>query len=190
MQFRKKDLITIPNILTYIRILLVPVFVVVYLKYQTWPGNLRAIVVVAASAVTDVVDGVIARRTGQITDLGKIIDPIADKAMEFAMMFCIVSRYPLVSVLIIIFAIKELVSLGFSSFLLAHGKNIGGAKWCGKLCTVILYAAMIAFIILPKIKHPIDQIMVAVTAAVMLLAFIVYMNAYINLLREYRSEKN
>ena len=188
MHFSKKDLFTIPNIMSYFRILCVPAFVLVYINTNSITGHIWAIVIVALSAITDVFDGRIARRTGQVTDLGKILDPVADKAMQFAMMFCVVIRYHWVALLIVIFGAKELISLAFSGYLFTHNKNIGGAMWCGKICTVILYAVMLAFIVLPEVPAPVDTILVGFSAAFMLLAFVIYMNAYIVLLIELRHE--
>ena len=189
MQFRKKDIFTIPNILTYIRILLVPAFVLVYTNSRSLSGHIWAIAIVAISALTDIVDGIIARKYNMITDLGKIIDPIADKAMQFAMIFCVVVRYHLIWILFAIYAVKELVSLAFSSYLFKHGKHIEGANWAGKLCTVVLYAVMLALIAIPKIPDRIVKIMIAVSSAFMILAFIVYMSAYIRLLIELKNEQ-
>ena len=189
MHFSKKDLLTIPNILTYFRLILVPVFIILYFKLDTFPANLWTIACVAVSALTDVIDGKIARRTGQITDIGKILDPVADKLMEFAMMFCIALRYPLVIILFIVFALKELISLGFSGYLFKHDKNIGGAIWCGKLCTVILYAVLIIFLIFPDISMTFEIIMILVSLAAMILAFVIYIHAYVLLLKELKAER-
>ncbi len=187
MDFKKKDLLTIPNILTYIRFLLVPVFVIVYFKEDLAHSNLWAIGVAALSALTDVVDGKIARKFNQITDIGKILDPIADKAMEFAIMFCIVATYPPVISLIILFAVKEIVTLFFSTYLLRLGHEIWGAKWCGKVCTVLIYGVSLIFLVFPKIPHPVDLILIAIVGAGMILAFVVYMVTYIKMIKEIKS---
>lgn len=193
MQFKKKDFFTIPNILTYIRILLVPVFCIVYMNANSISANIWSVIIVAVSALTDVVDGIIARKFNLVTDLGKIIDPVADKAMQFAMLFCVVYKYHSVIILIIIYAIKEIISLIFSSFLFTKGKNVGGAMWCGKICTVVLYIVMFLLIAVPKYitdAHPaMVGILVGFSAAFMLLAFVIYMNAYIKLYKEYQREK-
>ena len=185
MHFSKKDIFAIPNILTYVRILLVPVFVVVYMNAQSLSGHVWSIVIVAISALTDIVDGVIARKCNMITDLGKIIDPIADKAMQFAMLFCVVYKYHWILLLIVIYAVKEVVSLIFSSFLFSKGKHIAGAMWCGKICTVILYGVMLALIAFPHVV----TILIGFSAAFMLLAFFVYMTAYLQLYKEYKKEQ-
>ena len=189
MHFDKKDIFAIPNILTYVRILLVPVFVIVYMCADTVSAHVWSIVIVAVSALTDIVDGLIARKCNMITDLGKIIDPIADKAMQFAMLFCVVYKYHWVAVLIVIYGVKELVSLAFSGFLFSKGKHIKGAMWCGKICTVILYGVMLALIAFPNINSHVVTILIGFSAAFMLLAFFVYMSAYLQLYLEYRKEK-
>jgi len=190
MHFSKKDIFTIPNIMSYFRILLVPAFCVAYVNSRSLKGYLWSIVIVALSALTDVFDGIVARKTGQVTDLGKILDPIADKAMQFAMLFCVVIRYRLVLILLLLYAVKELVSLAFSSYLFAHDRNIGGAQWYGKLCTVVFYGVMLAFIVLPRVGRTAEIIMICGSAFFMLLAFVMYMTAYIRMLHELRSEQH
>ncbi len=189
MHFEKKDFFSIPNILTYIRIILVPIFVVVYINASNLSGHIWSIVIVAVSALTDLLDGFIARRFNMITDWGKIVDPIADKAMQFAMLFCVVFKYHWVALLLVIYGVKEIVSLAFSGFLFTKGKHIGGAMWCGKICTVILYAVMLVFIALPDIDAHVVTILIGFAAAFMLLAFVVYMEAYFRLYREYKKQK-
>lgn len=189
MQFSKKDIFTIPNILTYVRILLVPVFVIVYMNSHSLKGHIWSVIIVVISAITDVVDGIIARKFNLITDLGKIIDPIADKAMQFAMLFCVVYKYHWVGLLIVIYAVKEIVSFIFSTYLFTKGKHIAGAMWCGKICTVILYGVMIALIAIPKIDPHVVTILIGFSAAFMLLAFVVYMGAYIVLYQELKKER-
>lgn len=189
MHFNKKDLLSVPNILTYFRFLLVPAFIILYLNADTFLENLLAVACVAASAATDILDGKIARKTNQITDIGKILDPVADKAMEAAMMFCIMVKYPSVIILIVTFGLKELISLCFSGYLFKNKKNIGGAMWCGKVCTVVLYIIMFIFLLIPNLSGTAVAIMIIIGAAVMIMAFVVYMHAYMNLLRELRKER-
>ncbi len=189
MHFEKKDFFSIPNILTYIRILLVPVFVIVYINAQGITGHVWSIIIVAVSALTDIIDGMIARKFNMITDWGKIIDPIADKSMQFAMLFCVVVRYHWVALLLVIYGIKEIVSLIFSSYLLSKGKHISGAMWCGKICTVILYGVMLALIAIPEIDPHVVTILIGFSAAFMLLAFVVYMDTYFKLYREYKNQQ-
>lgn len=189
MKFPKEDIFKIPNILTYIRILMVPVFVIVYLNARTLSAHIWSVVIVILTEATDVVDGYIARKYNMITDLGKIIDPIADKAIQFAMLFCVIVRYHKVWILLIIYAVKELVSLAFSAYLFRRGKHIAGANWAGKLCSVILFLVLLTLIAVPSVPDNIVNILILVGGIFMLLAFAVYMTAYVKLLLELKQER-
>ena len=147
LKISKQDFLLLPNILTYIRFLLVPAFAIVYLNSSTLSEHITAAIIVVVSGITDVADGFIARHWNLISDLGKIIDPIADKAMQFTMMFCVCVRYHWVVILIVIYAVKEIVSAIVSAYLFTRGKHLDGAMWCGKLCTVILFIVMLPYII-------------------------------------------
>lgn len=147
------------------------------------------IAVVLLSAATDVIDGYIARTWNLITDWGKIIDPIADKLMQGAMMICVALNYHWVFLLIIIYLIKEIASLILSGYLFKKGKNIDGAHWYGKLCTVVLYVVMLVYIVFPTVPAQISGIMIGVSAAFMVLAFIMYMKEYIDLYTELKHEE-
>lgn len=189
MKFRREDFFSLPNILTYIRILLVPVFVLVFVNAQNWVDHIWAIAIILISAATDIIDGYIARKFNMITDWGKVIDPVADKAMQGAMMFCIVVKFPLVLILIVLYAIKEFASLALSAYLLKKGKHIDGARWYGKLCTVVLYAVMLSLITFPFIPDQVAGILVGASAAFMILAFAMYMNEYFKLYAELKQEE-
>ena len=91
-RFNKKDLFTIPNLMGYFRILLIPVFCYFYIKKQTY---LLAAGIVLISSLTDLFDGYIARRFNMVTELGKALDPVADKLTHAALALCLAFRYPL-----------------------------------------------------------------------------------------------
>lgn len=84
-----KDYFNLPNILTYIRIALVPVFVVLF--FTSSPIYTYALGVFVLASVTDVVDGYIARKFNLITDIGKVLDPFADKLLKITVLACLVS---------------------------------------------------------------------------------------------------
>ena len=89
-KFEIKDLFKLPNILCYIRIALVPLFLYLYFTAMEPKDYYIATLVVLLSGITDFLDGQIARRCNMITDLGKIIDPVADKLMQFAMLIALI----------------------------------------------------------------------------------------------------
>lgn len=189
MKFKREDFFSLPNILTYIRILLVPLFCVVYCNATTVQDHVWSVVIILISAATDILDGYIARNWNMITDWGKIIDPIADKAMQGAMMLCIVIKYHWVIILIVLYAIKEFTSLALSGYLFKKGKHIDGAKWYGKVCTVILYITLLAYIVVPNIPPVFNGILIGVCSAFIIIAFGLYMNDYITLYAELKKEQ-
>ena len=189
LKIHKEDFLLLPNILTYIRLLLVPVFIIVYLNAESLSDHVVSAIIIVISGMTDVADGFIARHWNLVSDLGKILDPIADKAMQFAMMFCVCIRYRWVILLIVIYAVKEVVSGLTSAYLFTRGKHISGAMWCGKLCTVILFIVMLTLVAIPRIPFHVVATMIGFAAAFMLLAFAIYMRAYFVLWLEYLNEQ-
>ena len=97
-----REMFTIPNILSYFRILLIPLFVYLYFKAETPPEFFRAAVVLGISGFTDLFDGKIARRFNQITELGILLDPVADKLTEGAVVLCLMTRYRWVAALVVL----------------------------------------------------------------------------------------
>jgi len=99
-------IITIPNLLSIFRILLLPVFVYLYLKADTGWEFFRATLVLAVSALTDLFDGKIARKFNMISRLGKVLDPIADKLTHITIAFCLCWQYPQMIYVLILLVIK------------------------------------------------------------------------------------
>ena len=142
MKFKidKKDWFTIPNILCYIRILLVPLFMVLYLTAgDSVVQHYVATSLIFVAGFTDFLDGQIARRCNQITDLGKFIDPLGDKLMQFAIAIVLVIHYDWMWVLLSIFIFKELFMLVCDIILFTRDVKLSGAKWFGKLSTFVFY---------------------------------------------------
>lgn len=184
-QPRKQDLINIPNVLCYIRILLVPFFVYLFIKEYYWQSAL----VVVIAAATDVVDGWIARHFNMVTDWGKFIDPLADKLMQAAMLIMAIFKSPWVWILVGLFVAKELIMLIVGLYLYHLGDNLNGAMWCGKLCTVVLDGSMLLIIGLPMdmLVNELVIGLIIICSGFLIMSFCVYMNAYKKLYREMKA---
>lgn len=138
--------LTIPNLLSLIRILLVPVFAVLFLDQN----YLWAIIVLAFSGFTDFLDGKIARKFNQISALGKLLDPIADKLSQItiAVVFYLTFRNSVdatvktFSWIFLIFIIKELIMIVIAAGMIAFGIKPGAAELPGKLATLAFYTIM------------------------------------------------
>lgn len=186
IKLTKKDFLTIPNFLSLIRLLLIPIIIWLYVGKKDY--NLTAIVIVI-SGLTDIIDGFIARTFNMVSDVGKVLDPIADKLTQAALMFCLASRYKLLWVPIVIFIIKESFMLLFGYITLEVTDKINSARWYGKVNTVVLYGVMTALIFFPDIQPDVASFLIGFCVAVMLVALILYISFYINILTEH-SKKN
>lgn len=177
-----KEAFSIPNILSYFRILLVPVFVWAYYSAVTAQSNfyyIVAAVVIGVSGLTDFLDGQIARRCNMITEWGKFIDPVADKLTQGALVICMaVLRYPLMWILVGLFVLKE----GFLSVagivLLRNGKKLNGALWYGKICTATFYACVLILLVFTKIDELAANVIILVCGSLMAFALVMYANVY------------
>lgn len=169
--FYKKKIITIPNILSTFRLILIPFMLWAYCSLES-PALTAGLVVL--SGVTDVVDGFIARRFGMISDLGKALDPIADKLTQIAILFCLLSRFPLILLPLILILVKEISALVLRGIILHKAKEVEGAVWHGKANTVILYTVMFIHIVWYNIPSAVSTVFILVSSSMMLLSFVLY----------------
>jgi len=171
LKLNKKDILTVPNLLSLFRLLLIPVIIWLYCTKGNYYAAFGAVVL---SGLTDVLDGKIARHFNAITDLGKILDPVADKLTQAALIICLISRYPLLWALIILFVIKELVSAALGYLSIQASGTVCGAQWYGKVNTVILYAVMILLILLPDIPRAAANGLIILCGLSLMVAFVLY----------------
>lgn len=170
MKTDRNQILTIPNILSIIRMLMIPAFVWLYLNgYET-----ATAVMLLLSGLTDVVDGWIARTFHQVSDLGKAIDPVADKLTQAAMLLCLVSRYDKMLIPFLLLAAKE-VFCGISSLIVIRRTGVvPSAKWHGKVTTLLLYSMMILHVLWQDIPALTSNIILSVCIAMMLLSCVLY----------------
>lgn len=185
--FDKKQILTIPNMLSFFRLLLVPLIVWAYIGLN---NQWLAIGLVALSGLTDIVDGKIARRFNMISDFGKILDPIADKVTQGVLIICLSAKYKLMIPLVILFALKEAVMLAMGYIILKRNDSVNSAKWYGKVNTVVLYATAILLIMFPSIPAEVATVMIIICGAFIVFSFIRYMLFYKSILSEQKEESD
>lgn len=171
IRFTKEDILTIPNLLSLIRLLLVPL-----IAWLNWgvKNYVMTGVVVVISALTDVADGFIARKFNMISDLGKILDPIADKLTQAMTMLCLFTRFPLMLILFIFLVVKETVS-GLTGIIRINKTNkVHGADWHGKLTTVFLFAMMLLHFFWEGIPDQISNGLIYGSCGMIILSGILY----------------
>lgn len=130
---------TLPNILTVIRLLLIPVFA------QFFNCGMRkvALVIYAIAALTDALDGYLARKLNQITPFGKLCDPLADKLMQLTMLYCLVHTGYVPKWIFIALIIRELYQIIGASYLLRQKNLVVWAELPGKISTVLFIVGII-----------------------------------------------
>ncbi len=142
---------TIPNALSLFRIALIPIFAVLYLKSEQQPAFLGwAIATLVLSGLTDMFDGLIARTCNQITEIGKILDPIADKLTQVTVVLCLTIRIPRLWPLLAVCFVKELLqSIGAALLLFRGQSQVQAARWYGKISTIVFYVTMALYVVFP-----------------------------------------
>ena len=174
----------IPNVLSLVRLALLPVFAVLYLN-----GHLYwSLFVLALSGLTDLFDGVIARKFNQITEIGKLLDPVADKVTQVMVLVCLTIRNVALLPLFIICFTKELLQAIGGWILLSRDEIIRGSKWFGKVSTFTFYIAMLMIALWDDMPQWMLVALIALVAVTMLFSFFMYLSVYFKLRREKRTK--
>lgn len=176
----------VPNTLSFLRILLVPFMAYFLLNNQIF----LAFLMVALSGLSDAFDGYFARKLNQVTELGKMLDPIADKLTQVVATVCIAVKFPQLIGILVVFVIKEvLMSMG-AAYLMHKNKKPGAARWYGKAATVLFYFSVAVIVLMdafftvePKVFYVVSGVLLGLTAVMMLYAFVRYGMMFLQLLK-------
>ena len=176
---------TIPNVLTMFRLLLVPVFVVVF---HCVPGEPKtaALCVFAAASLTDMLDGFLARKLNQITDFGKLFDPLADKLMVVTALVCQAGAGVFPWAAIIIVGCKELLMVLGGFFLLSRDVVVY-SNIVGKAAQVCFIASLVlSFFHRPLAEWGtrLDLVLLWITVGLAVLALFLYAFEYLKNLKK------
>lgn len=167
----KNKIITIPNLLTIVRIGMIPAFVWAYIKKADYQ---IAALILLASGLTDILDGYIARRFDMGSDFGKALDPVADKLTQFTMFLCLMNRFSFMWVPAVLLFVKELF-LGITSIVaIKKTGEVQGAKWHGKAATCVIYMMIFTHVVWYSIPYEISMILLMGSIAMMLLSCVGY----------------
>lgn len=188
---------TIPNWLCFLRIALIPVFTVLFIKgIYLW-----AFIAMIVAALTDVFDGKIARKFNMVSNLGKILDPIADKLSQMAIVVILIVKFwsndSIVKYVFFLFIIKELLMICGGALLMAKGMRPTAAEIWGKAATVVFYVFMITIIaigsadgplvgvwIFKQLPETVTTIMVIIAAVMAFISLFGYAPGFIQQLKE------
>ena len=170
-------ILTVPNLLSFFRILLIPVIICLYFKEQYW----WAFGLLVLSGATDVVDGWIARTFHVVSDFGKAIDPVADKLTQIALLLCLM---PMKYWWMVAILITKEASIGILTLIaLRRTHSVYSAGWYGKICTVVIYLSMFVLILWRDADPTFVLVDAIVCSALIALAFVLYLIRYTAILR-------
>lgn len=174
----KKEVFTIPNFLSMFRLLLIPVYIYIYLNAAQPFEYVLAGTILAVSCLTDMIDGKIARHFNMISTLGKILDPIADKATQFAMILCLAMKHPVLWTVLGLFVVKECFQMIVGIVYLKKGQMLPGALMVGKVCTTILFISLIILVLLPGLSQTVISVIALIDTVFLIISFVGYFMAY------------
>ncbi len=167
----QKRIFTIPNLLSFFRICLIPLILWLYLIRGDF---LLSGIVVIISGITDVIDGLVARKFNMTSDLGKVLDPLADKATQLAVMLLISINYPLMSLPISVLVAKEIFMSVSGLMVIKKREVVLGAGWHGKLATFTLTFTTILHLFWQNIDYRFSTLTILLSTAMILLSLILY----------------
>lgn len=180
----KSQYMTVPNILSFIRILIIIPFVYMFLN----DNYILAALFLIVSGLSDMFDGIIARKLNQITALGKILDPIADKLTLVAVVICMGIKFPEIMPLVVLLLIKDVSMLLAGGFLIKKKIEPPAAMWYGKLSTILFYLSVIIIVFLKAafgvINSNLSIFLLSITAVFMIFALIKYFELFVELLKK------
>lgn len=170
MKTKWKQLFNIPNLLSLLRLMMIPILIALYLNgHEPWTAF-----VLVLSGMTDILDGYIARHYGMVTDLGKALDPIADKLTQAAMILCLTSRYPMMFLPFLLLMVKEIFAAVSGLIVIQKTGIVPSAEWHGKAATLMLYGMMILHALWQDIPMLTSNFLNGSCVIMMLVSFFLY----------------
>lgn len=174
----KKEIFTIPNLLSLFRLLLIPVYVTIYLNAKNDMYYFLAAGILAVSCLTDMIDGKIARHFNMISTVGKVLDPIADKLTQFTLIVCLAVKHNILWYLVALFFIKESFQLIIGGINLKKGRMLKTSLISGKISTTVLFISLVLLVLLPSMSDAAVNIIAIVDAVFLAVAFLDYAVTY------------
>ena len=168
---KNHKIFTIPNLLSLLRLALIPLMMWLYLEQQEYVWTF---VVLVLSGITDTLDGFIARKYNMISEFGKAFDPVADKLTQVAMLHCLGTTFPEIRYLLALLVIKEFISGIMSIISIQKTGQVQGAEWHGKVTTVLLYV-LIADRMIPGL---LSIVLMILTVGMMVLSMVLYVQRH------------
>ena len=167
----KGKILTVPNVLSFLRLCMIPWLIWTYLERQ---NSHATAMILLLSGFTDTIDGMIARRLNMVSNLGKALDPLADKLTQIAMMACLVWRYPRMLLVFLALCVKEVFVLITSLMAIQKSSEVLPADWHGKMTTTAIYAVMIVHLLFPSLPEALSLVLIVLCTILILFSGVLY----------------
>lgn len=170
-EYSDSRILTIPNALSTMRFCFIPLFIWLYCVKKDYA---RTTIILLTSGFTDILDGFIARRFHMISNLGKALDPIADKFTQGAMLLCLLTRFRFMWIPLILLILKE-VFMGITGLIVIKKTGIVfGAEWHGKLTTCMVYATIMIHLVWSSIPFWLSTAFIISSITIMAYSCVAY----------------
>ncbi|MDD7218431.1 MAG: CDP-alcohol phosphatidyltransferase family protein [Clostridia bacterium] len=180
----KKELFSIPNLMGYFRILMLPVFLVCYHRAETPKDFVFTFLILGVIFLSDALDGYVARKYNMVTNFGKILDPVADKLVQGTLALAVASRHPLMKVFFLVFIIKEAYMAIMGLYLIKAKSSLNGAQWFGKICTAVIDIGVLILLFIPQMPETISNAIIILMLITELFVTIKYIIFHVNIIRK------
>ena len=177
---KEKKIFTVPNILSLCRVLMVP-FLLVCIAREDLTG---AFTVLALSAATDIADGFIARTFDMVSDVGKVLDPLADKVTQGALILTLAFRRPVLFFLFGLLVLREAAMGTVGAVMFKKTGKVSSSLWYGKLATVLVYLTAALLLIFPTLSPALFHALVGISGSAVILSMILYVVRFSKMMKE------
>lgn len=176
----RKEILTIPNMLSLFRLVLAVLFLGIDQRYGGLAANRNVLTgILILSGISDFLDGKIARKFHMVSEVGKVLDPIADKVTQGVLLLCFFSEYKAARGVFVLFLVKECYMGVMGAKTVKKVQKNEGAKWYGKISTAVFYAIMVILIVFRNISEKTANLLILCCGCFMLLAFVMYARHYV-----------
>jgi len=175
----KKEVFTIPNLLSALRLMLIPVYTTAYLRARTPGEHLAAAMILALSCLTDLADGWIARRFHMTSIVGRVLDPAADKATQLTLTLCLSLKHPALRRVLWLLILKESFQLTAGVLALRRGRMLEGALLCGKVSTAIFFASLVVLVLFPGLPREVVSLIAWIDSGLLAMSLWGYILVYL-----------
>ena len=170
----RKEICTVPNLLSALRLCLAIVFLGIFERYGVREYRSVLVLLMFAAAATDALDGRIARSFDSVSRVGRVLDPVADKAMQGVMLACLVPRFPLAKLILILFVIKECYMTVAGWKVLMETREAIEVQWHGRLNTAVTYVVVLLLLTWPGLPYSTCNVLIGACAVCMMISFYMY----------------